>query len=196
MIARQFDAHHHHRILNDMQSSSCKYLVPILDFILIFDTQCSFLFTKEQLNFYEDSSSMKKLDQIHLLTPMGANDDPGDSSSGKKKSKNRNKEGRGNSPVRRDTMEGGSAAALGLNETKTCYLAITWDYENAQRSTPTEKVRENCFCRSQRSPFVNILASQVLSLSIYVISFCFSFRHFFCWEFPRDNNNAKTNAYH
>ena len=98
--------------------------------------------TKEQLNFYEDSSSMKKLDQIHLLTPMGANDDPGDSSSGKKKSKNKNKEGRGNSPVRRDTMEGGGAAALGLNETKTCYLAITWDYENAQRSTPTEKVRE------------------------------------------------------
>ena len=303
-----------------MQSSSCKYLVPILDFILIFDTQCSFLFdeqaegepclklevydekgfgpkelmgvvrlkltdfapaitdedffpvestdrcpsatgmcrvrlrvvptlgsrtlaggfgggmrdgtgrmrkrrtsmfpstaikegslyvriggewksrhcvlTKEQLNFYEDSSSMKKLDQIHLLTPMGANDDPGDSSSGKKKSKNRNKEGRGNSPVRRDTMEGGSAAALGLNETKTCYLAITWDYENAQRSTPTEKVRENCFCRPQGSPFVNILASQVLSLSIYVISFCFSFRHFLCWAFPRDNNNAKTNAYH
>jgi hypothetical protein len=32
--------------------------------------QRHFVLTKEQLNYYEDATSMKKLDQVHLLTPL------------------------------------------------------------------------------------------------------------------------------
>lgn len=34
--------------------------------------QRHFVLTKEQLNYYEDATSMKKLDQVHLLTPLKA----------------------------------------------------------------------------------------------------------------------------
>ena len=105
---------------------------------------CHFVLTKEQLNYYEDALSMKKLDQIHLLTPLDGTSKNSASDAGKRV-KRKKKDGDSTSPEDGERLRtaknkgGGDEAAFGLNERKTCYLAMSWDYENAQRSSPTEK---------------------------------------------------------
>ena len=103
-----------------------------------------FVLTKEQLNFYEDSHSMKKLDQIHLLTPIGSDEGSSGVKRGKRKKKERDSSsgaGSGENERRRSSTNGDDASEvnLGLNDSKSCYLAMSWDYENAQRAAPTDK---------------------------------------------------------